>query len=137
MNEISIPYHLILPFIISFIILGIIFYYRKRMFKKGKRKWFSVCICIFLIFYILIVGSAIYLDISSELNLQKFDLNRDGFFSKNEITKEQKIAAIKVTSDIGRNFSFISGLFVSFIISLAIFFSGLFLKKIKVITSNA
>ena len=133
MKHISVPYHLIIPSIISILILATIFYKRKKTFKTDKRKWLWTCISLFFIIYLLIVGGATYVGISSELNLQKFDLNRDGFFSGNEITPELKKALRKVTSDTGRNFSFISGLFASGIISITIYFSGLFLKKIKAI----
>jgi hypothetical protein len=38
MKEMSIPYHLIIPSIISILILGIIFFKRKQIFKNGKWK---------------------------------------------------------------------------------------------------
>jgi len=63
--------------------------------------------------------------------LNQFDLNNDGFFNKTELTKEQKEASFKLTNDVGRNFSFISGLFVSGLFSLTIYISGLFIKKLK------
>lgn len=40
MNELSLPYHLIISLIISTLILGIIIYKRKVLFKNGKRKLF-------------------------------------------------------------------------------------------------
>ena len=106
-------------------------YERKRLFKKGNRKWFWVCITVFFIFYLLIVGGATYSDISSELSLLKFDLNGDGFFNGNEVTPELKKEMKNMISDTGINFSFISGLFVSGIFSLTIYASGLFLKRLR------
>lgn len=70
-------------------------------------------------------------DMSHQWNLNQFDLNQDGFFNNIELTKQQKEAAYKLTNDVGRNFSFISGLFVSGLFSLLLFISGVFLKKTK------
>jgi len=131
MNEISIPYHLIIPSIISILILGIIFFKRKRIFKNGKWKWFWISLTVFFLFYLLIVGGATYGDISSELTLQKFDLNGDGNFSDNEITPEQIKAERNVISDTGRNFSFIIGLICSVIIAIFVFIVGKTTEYIK------
>ncbi len=113
MNEISLPYHLIIPSLISILILGIIILKRKKLFANGKWKWFWISTTIFFAIYLLIVGGATYSDISLELALRKFDLNRDGMFNGAEITPELKVALNKVSSDTGRNFSFITGLIFS------------------------
>jgi phosphoglycerol transferase MdoB-like AlkP superfamily enzyme len=131
MNEISIPYHLIIPSIISILILGIIFFKRKQIFKNRKWKWFWISLTIFFLFYLLIVGGATYGDVSSKLTLQKFDLNGDGNFSLNEITTEQKTAMRNVISDIGRNFSFITGLIFSGIIAIFVFIIGKISEYLK------
>ena len=131
MNEISIPYHLIIPSIISIVILGIIFFKRKLIFKNGKWKWFWISLTIFFLFYLLIVGGATYGNISSELTLIKFDLNGDGNFSDNEITPEQIKAERNVISDTGRNFSFIIGLIFSGIIAIFVFIVGKTTEYIK------
>ncbi len=131
MNEINLPYHLIIPSLISIIALGIIFINRKRLFVKGKWKWFWISITLFVGIYLLIVGGATYVDISSKLALQEFDLNRDGFFSGNEITPEQKTAMQKVIADTGRNFSVITGLFFSGIITFFVFIGGKILERIN------
>ncbi len=132
MNEISLPYHLIIPSLISILALGIIFINRKRLFIKGKWKWFWISITLFVGIYLLIVGGATYVDISSKLALQKFDLNRDGFFSGNEITPEQEEAMQKVIADTGRNFSVITGLFFSGIIALVVFIGGKIFESINI-----
>ena len=103
MNEISLPYHLIIPSLISILALGIIFLKRKKLFANGKWK--------------------------------------DGFFNGEEITSEQKEAMRKVISDTGRNFSFITGLIFSGIISLFVFIGGkiveyISLKRIKTTHNN-
>ena len=130
MNEISLPYHLIIPSLISVLILGIIILKRKKLFANGKWKWLWISITIFFGLYLLIVGGATYSDISSELALQKFDLNGDGFFSEEEITPDQKEAFRKVISDTGRNFSFITGLIFSGFIALSVFIGGKILEYI-------
>ncbi|MEZ7506732.1 hypothetical protein [Flavobacterium sp. Arc2] len=124
MNEVSLPYHLIIPSIISILILGIVFYKRKTLFKSGKWKWFWISLTVFFTIYLLIVGGATYSNISSELTLQKFDLNGDGFFSGNEITPEQKAAMRSYISDTGRNISFIIGLIFSGTIAFFVFGIG-------------
>jgi len=129
-NEINFPYHLITPSIITFLILGLIVYKRKRLFKNEKRRWSWSCITLFFSVYLLIVALALITDIRYQSNLYEFDLNGDGFFNGNEITPEQKIAMKNMISDTGRNFSFISGLFVSGILSITVYTSGLFIKYI-------
>ena len=131
MNEISLPYHLIIPSLISILILGIIILKRKKLFANGKWKWFWISTTIFFAIYILIVGGATYSDISLELALRKFDLNGDGMFNGAEITPELKTAMNKSISDTGRNFSFITGLFFSGIISFLVFIIGKTIEYIK------
>jgi hypothetical protein len=124
MNELSLPYHLIIPSIISILILGIVFYKRKTLFKSGKWKWFWISLTVFFTINLLIVGGATYSDISSELILRKFDLNEDGVFSGNEITPEQKVIMRRNISDTGRNISFINGLIFSGTIAFFVFGIG-------------
>lgn len=131
MREINLPYHLIIPTLISILILGIIFYKRKILFKSGKAKWFWISLTLFFALYLFIVGGATFADISSELTLQNFDLNGDGIFSENEITPEQKAAMKNAISDTGRNFSFITGLIFSGIIACLVFGIGKLTGTIK------
>ena len=132
MNQISLPYHLIIPSLISILALGIIFLKRKKLFTNGKWKWFWISTTVFFGIYLLIVGGATYSDISSELALQKYDLNGDGFFNGEEITPEQKEAMRKVISDTGRNFSFITGIIFAGIIAFFVFIGGKLIEYIKV-----
>ncbi|MBC3846419.1 hypothetical protein H8K90_08510 [Winogradskyella echinorum] len=131
MNEITLPYHLIIPSIISILILGIIFLKRKRIFGIGKLKWFWISLTVFFLFYLFIVGGATFDDIYAQWNSNKFDLNQDGFFSGNEITPEQQEAMRNLTSDTGRNFSFITGLIFSGIIALFVYGIGKITELIK------
>ncbi len=124
MNEISLPYHLIVPSIISAIALVIIFVKRKKLFANTKWRWIWISVTVFFGVYLLIVAGAAYTDISLELSLRKFDLNGDGFFNGAEITAEQQERMHKFIADKGRNFSFISGIFFAGIIALCIFMGG-------------
>ncbi|WP_440881687.1 hypothetical protein [Tenacibaculum sp. C7A-26P2] len=124
MNKISLPYHLIIPSLISILVLGITILKRGKLFVNGKRKWLWIGITVFFVIYLLIVGGATYFDISSKFILQKFDLNEDGFFSGKEITPEQKEAIRKVISDAGRNCSFIIGIIFSSVIAFFVFIGG-------------
>lgn len=131
MNEISLPYHLLIPSLISILILVFIVVDRKTLFRHGKWRWFWISITVFCGIYLLIVGEAAYSDISYKLALQKFDLNEDGFFTQDEITTEQKEAMRKVISDTGRNFSIITGLIFSGIIALFVFAGGKIMEYIN------
>ncbi len=124
MNEINLPYHLIIPSLISIIILRIIIFKRKELFANGKRKWFWISVTVFFAIYLFILVGAIYSDLSLQWTLNKFDLNKDGLFTGKEITPEQQKAMANVISDTGRNFSFVTGLFISGIISLLVFIGG-------------
>jgi len=131
MTNISLPYHLIVPSIISFLILGLILFNRKRLFKRGKWKWFWISITLFFGIYFLIVVAVSYLDISLKLNLQKFDLNKDGSFNGAERTPELKAALHKIAADNGRNFACITGLIFSGIISIFVFSIGKIIEYIR------
>ena len=52
-------------------------------------------------------------------------------FGGDELTNEQNEAMRRLTSDTGRNFSFITGFIFAFIISLTIFIFGLLIKRLK------
>ncbi|EPR73144.1 hypothetical protein ADIWIN_1925 [Winogradskyella psychrotolerans RS-3] len=124
MNAITLPFHLIIPALISILILGFIGYNKKRLFGASKWKWFWISLTTFLFLYVVLIGSAIYSGVSAELALQKFDLNKDGFFSGDEISLEQRAAMKKVTSDTGRNFIVITGLLFSGMIAVVVFVVG-------------
>lgn len=128
MENLKIPYHLIIPSIISFVGLLFIFLNRKKLFKTKKTLWISISV--FLILYFLIVGKASYDSIFYQLELNRLDLNNDGFFNGNELTKELSEIMKKQNNDVGRNFSFITGFIFSLFISLLVYvFGKLLLKK--------
>ncbi len=129
MDEITIPYHLVAPTIICVIGLGIILFYRKRLFSKNKLLWTSVTV--FLVLYLLIVGMATFDDIYYQWDLNRYDLDKDGMFSGEEITDQQNEAMRKLTSDTGRNFSFITGFVMALIISTVVYISGRVILKLE------
>ncbi|MDY0090069.1 MAG: hypothetical protein RBR78_06850 [Flavobacteriaceae bacterium] len=128
MEKIEIPYHLIIPSIASFIGLLLIFFNRKKLFKKKRIFWISVSV--FFILYLIIVGKAFYDSIFYQLELHRLDLNNDGFFNENELTEELNAVMKKQNNDVGRNFSFITGFVFSLLISLLVYvFGKLFFRK--------
>jgi hypothetical protein len=127
MNEITIPYHLAIPSFLSIVGFLLILNYRISLFKRNK--WIWICISIFLLIYFFIVSKATYDDINYQCDLNNYDIDKDGFFSETEITENQKAAMQRLTNDVGRNFSFITGAFASGAISLIIYLLGL-IKKI-------
>lgn len=129
MDEITIPYHLATPTIICVVGLLIILIYRKRLFSKSKLFWTSLTV--FLVLYLFIVSSATYDDIYYQWDLSRYDLDKDGMFGGEEITKQQEEAMIKLTNDTGRNFSFITGFVFALIISTAVYISGRLILKLK------
>jgi hypothetical protein len=108
MENITVKKHLVIALI--FAILLLIFSFK----FKQKRNQFAK---LFLGIYILILTYAILYDIYLQNELNSFDIDKNGFFSDSEITIEQKKAMQNLTSDTGRNFSFITGLFYSAFLS--------------------
>lgn len=129
MDEITIPYHLVTPTTICVVGLLTILFYRKRLFSKNKLLWASVTV--FLVLYLLIVGKATFDAIYYQWDLNRYDLDKDGMFGGIEITDQQNEAMRKLTSDTGRNFSFITGFVFALIISTAVYISGRVILKLK------
>lgn len=127
--------HLIVPIVISALALGFIFFNRRQLFNERKQIWLWRSLTVFLLSYFLIVGAVTYIDISADLALQTFDLNGDGNFSADEQTPQQKKAMHKVIADNARNFSCITGLIYSGIITLLVFILGKAYQYIKQIKS--
>lgn len=98
--------------------------------KNNKRKWFWISIIAFFLIYSIVVGSAIYDDLYYQWDLNRFDLNKDGFFGGSEITADQEAAMERLINDVGRNLSFLSGAIFSIVISTAIYFFGILFDKI-------
>jgi len=107
-KEFPVPYHLVISIIVVlFFLLFVIGNWRKLM-ARNTLLWLAIAV--FLVTYLCLVGTAACDAISSRIALNQFDLNGDGFFSGEELTVDQAVAMKKVTSDVGRNFSFVIGL---------------------------
>ena len=130
MREVTLHYHLFLPVLLSFFFLLLLCYKRKSFLAKTNQSLFMATVFFFAL-YILIVGRALYLDIFLQWELNKFDTDKNGFFTGNEITEEQQLAMKKLVSDTGRNFSFIVGFVFSFIAAAILFLISFVLTKIK------
>ncbi len=98
MREITIYYHLAIPTTLCIVGLGTIFFYRQRLFPKDKWLWTSVTV--FLVAYLFIVGNATYDDIYYQWDLNRYDLDKDGIFGGQEITKDQEAAMRRLTNDV-------------------------------------
>lgn len=129
MDELTIPYHLAIPTLLCIVGLLTIILKRKTLFEMNKLLWISITI--FLCLYLLIVGTATFDSIYYQWNLNRYDLDKDGMFGGKELTNEQSEAMRKLTSDTGRNFSFITGFIFSLIISATIFICGLVIKRVR------
>ena len=79
---------------------------------------------VFLVLYLFIVGSATYEDIYYQWDLNRYDLDKDGFFGGQEVTKDQEAAMQRLTSDVGRNFSFVTGFIFALVISGTVYVVG-------------
>ena len=108
MENITVKKHLVIALIFAILIL--IYSFK----SKHKRK---LLINLFLGTYIVIIAYIIFYDIYLQYYLNSFDIDKNGFFNGDEITIEQKKAMQKLSSDTERNFSFITGLFYSAILS--------------------
>jgi len=137
MNNISLAYHLVIAALIFSVILAVLFYKRKQIFKSGKLKWFWISFTVFCVIYLVLVGGAAYSDISLKLDLQQFDLNGDGFFNGNEITPEQKTAMTNVISDTSSTLVIFTGLIFSGMISVLVFITGKIYEYIKLKKGSA
>ena len=131
MDEITIPYHLAIPTVLCLIGIIAILVNRKRLFTKNKLLWTSITI--FLVLYFVIVSKSTFDDMYYQWDLNRYDLDKDGMFGGVEITTEQSKAMQKLTSDTGRNFSFITGFIFAFIISAIFFIFGKIITGIKTI----
>jgi hypothetical protein len=127
-NDITVHYHLVIPTLISVLGLVTIVIFRKRLFSRGKWLWTSLTV--FLVVYLFIVGSAMYDDIYYQWDLNRYDLDKDGLFGGEEITKDQEAAMQRLTSDVGRNFSFITGFIFALMIAGAVYIFGKLKSKL-------
>lgn len=131
MNPISLPYHLLLPALISLGLLVMILIFSKRIFKNSNRKGIWISIIAFLIIYMIILGLTLFDDIYFQWDLNNYDLNMNGIFESDEINSDQQVAYQRLINDTGRNFAVFTGLIFSGLISLVVFLIGLGFEKYK------
>jgi len=112
--------------------LLIIFFNRKRI----RNKWLFFSLALFFLLYFLIVSGSLYAGISAEMNLQKFDLDHNGFFTEEERTPAQKKAMRIFSNDTGRTFAPMTGLIFSGIISILVFVIGKLVSLLKIKKSD-
>lgn len=105
--------------------------YTTKLEKIDKRKLLWISILTFFLLYLFIVGSATYEDIYAQWNVMRFDLNKDGLFSGDEITTEQTEAMRLLINDVGRNFAFFTGIIFSGLIAIFVFVSGKIIQFIR------
>jgi hypothetical protein len=127
MKDIAIPFHLAAPVILCLVGLSMIVFYYKIL-KKNRLFWNSLIL--FLGLYLLIVGKATYDTIYYQWDLNRYDLNKDGFFNGTEITNSQKEAMKVQTNDTGRNFLFILGFIFAFFSTTIFYVLGLITSKV-------
>lgn len=85
--------------------------------KKVKKSFvFSVAI------YLILNCAVLILDKHYERKLSKYDINGDGFFSKDERNPEQEEAMRNVTSDTGRSLAPFTLIPASIIAGIAFYF---------------
>ena len=70
-------------------------------------------------------------DIYYQVDLNRYDLDKDGFFGGEEITPDQQEAMLKLSSDTSRNFSIITSVFSSAIITVPVLIVGLIIDRRK------
>jgi hypothetical protein len=131
MNQITIPYNLLIPCVISLALFTWIAIKQKKLLRKTKYRRLWIIASVFLASYTIIVGGAMLLDLYYQIDLKSYDLNQDGFFKGAEVTEDQKAAMLRLTNDTARNLSFLTGLIYSGLISAAFYVMGI-INKMKI-----
>lgn len=131
MSDINLNLYLLVPTILCLLSLTLILI-RGRNIKEKRGNSFYISVIAFVTIYLVIVGGALYLDIYYQWDLNKYDLDKDGFFgSPNETTPDQILAMQRLTNDLGRNLSFITGLVFSGIVAGVLYLIIRTYKKLK------
>lgn len=74
----------------------------------------------FFCFFTIILFAVLCIEISTEISLQKFDLDNHGVFTGDEITPDMEKAMIKVTDGTARTFAPFTGFIYSVILTLVL-----------------
>jgi len=72
--------------------------------------------------YLFLNAYVLYQSSQYDKELAKFDLNQDGFFTKNEISQQQQVAMSNVTRDTARNFAPYTLIPVAMFLGLLVYF---------------
>lgn len=120
--------------IILFLVIQLIFVFLlvflNKKFWNSRVKNYQIALFSSLIFYVTIIAITQFLNYKYKIELAAFDLNNDGFFSKEEQTELQQQAMKNVISDTGRNLA----PFIGIIYALAYFL--IIVLPIKVLNSK-
>ncbi len=112
--------HYLEPLALSgFIALQLWIFRRFLIEKLGYVSW--IHLNWFVMIYFTIVWCAFCRECLLESRLMRFDLNRDGNFSQNEITYEQQEALRVVAKDLARKLTVYTGLIYSGLITSLIY----------------
>lgn len=131
MEPIAIPYHLLLPVIACVVFLSLILIRRKELFSNYKKQSLWITATILIAFYGLIVGVAAFEDAYAQWDVNRYDLNSDGFFSGEEVTEEQEAAMFRLTSDVGQNLAMLTGLIFTALMALPVYILVRLIVKLK------
>jgi hypothetical protein len=119
MKPITIPLHFLIPTAVS--LAGLIFMLLKRNTLKKKDNALYKSVLIFLSAYALVVGNALGHDLYYQWDLNRYDLDRNGFFSQAETIPVQLLAMERLMNDTGRSSSYISAFIASSILSVCVY----------------
>lgn len=119
MSPITIPFHLLIPTVVS--LAAFIFLLIKRNSLRRKNKMLFKAGLIFFFSYALLVGNALGHDIYYQLDVNRYDLNQDGVFSASETTPAQALAMERLTNNHTRNVSFLHAFAVSLALSASVY----------------
>lgn len=131
MDRLNLQPHYVLPMLLSIFFIVVLLALRKKIYRNIKWRAFWISLTVFFMIYLFILFYAAYIEFFYNIELEKFDLNKDGVFSGNEITLEQQAAMHKVTNDTARNFAPITAVFISAFIASTVFIVGKIVECIK------
>ena len=116
------------------IILTVLFLVLIYFLRKISVKYYKIILLSSLVFYLIPILLVKYDDYILEKKMKKFDLNNDGFYSKNEINYEFEELEHELISDSGTNLFIIFGypLCLAYSLAVVLIYSLLNFLKIKI-----
>lgn len=119
-NSIIMIAHYLQPIIISLCIIIVLFWNRGVVIKKIGFRWW-IHIAGYIAIYTTIVCLVFYQELILNMQLQEFDLNKDGIFTGDEVTIDQRSLMRRLAKDTARKFSIYTGLVYSLIITFVLY----------------